>query len=204
PTLHAAGSQIALSRQFLDDSAEDSLLAIAHEADLSGALSRLFAGELVNPSEARPALHWALRSQTEESGLAETVRASSQAALLLASDLQNGRLTASDDRPFSAIVHIGIGGSDFGPRLVADAFNDNKQSHIDLRFCANLDPLDLSMALNGLDPARTLVIGISKSFGTEETLYNLSRARDWLKTDLGDNWPKHLALVTANPDRAKA
>lgn len=203
-TIEAAGWQIDLSRQFHDDSVEDGLLAMAREADLGGALSRLFSGELVNPSEGRPALHWALRSQTEETGLAETVRASCQSALLLASDLQHGRLTASDDRPFSAIVHIGIGGSDFGPRLVADAFNDSKQPHIELRFCANLDPLDLSMALEGLDPARTLVIGISKSFGTEETLYNLSRARDWLKTDLGDKWPEHLALVTANPDRAKA
>lgn len=202
--LSAAGWQIDLSRQFLNDAADESLLELAAQADLSGALSRMFSGELVNPSEGRPALHWALRSQGEETGLAETVRASCQSALVLAKDLQQGQLTASDGKPFSAIVHIGIGGSDFGPRLVADAFTDTQRADIDLRFCANLDPLDLNLALDGLDPTRTLVIGISKSFGTEETLYNLSRARDWLKADLGDKWPEQLALVTANPDRAKA
>ncbi|HBN90998.1 MAG TPA: glucose-6-phosphate isomerase, partial [Hyphomonas sp.] len=76
--------------------------------------------------------------------------------------------------------------------------------NIDLRFCANVDPFDLDRAMHGLDPTRTLVIGVSKSFGTEETLYNLARARTWLEESVGDQSQQHLALVTANPDRAKA
>ncbi|MGB0262113.1 MAG: glucose-6-phosphate isomerase, partial [Henriciella sp.] len=56
----------------------------------------------------------------------------------------------------------------------------------------------------GLDPNRTLIVGISKSFGTEETLYNLARAREWLKASLGADWGQHLVLVTANIPRANS
>lgn len=200
--LQAAGWTVDLSRHYLSDAADKALLKLAADKDLTGALERLFSAAIVNPSENRPALHWALRSQTPQSGLAETVRATSDAALEIASKLASGAKSTSSGTPFKAIVHIGIGGSDFGPRLVADAFADTQSKDIELRFCANLDPFDLEMALDGLDPASTLVIGISKSFGTEETLFNLTRARDWLMARIGEAWPKHLALVTANTSRA--
>ena len=198
----AAGWQFDLSRHFLTPEIDAALFAHARTAGLESAVERLFAGGIVNPSEDRPGLHWALRSQSEEQGVAERVRGSTVAALGLARQLVSGEVTASNGQAFKAIVHIGIGGSDFGPRLVADAFADAQLSTIELRFCANLDPLDLELALAGLDPAQTLVIGISKSFGTEETLFNLSRARDWLKASVGGGWASHIALVTASPARA--
>ncbi len=203
-TLSAAGWSIDLSRHFLTPEVESLLQVQAEALGLESAIAHLFAAKIVNPSENRPALHWALRSQSPETGLAETVRQSTNAALDLAGKITLGELSAADGRPFEAIVHIGIGGSDFGPRLVADAFCDAQRRTVDLRFCANLDPLDLQLALEGLDPSRTLVIGISKSFGTEETLYNLTRARDWLKAVIGADWHKHLALVTASPEKATA
>ncbi len=137
-------------------------------------------------------------------GEPETVRQSVLPALQFARDVRSGSVTTAGGTPFTAIVHIGIGGSDFGPRLIADAFEDLAPAGIDLRFCANVDPLDLDRALAGLDPATTLVIGVSKSFGTEETLYNLARARTWLERALGDASAQHLALVTAAPEKAKA
>ncbi|MCL4135710.1 UNVERIFIED_CONTAM: hypothetical protein GTU68_066615 [Idotea baltica] len=123
-------------------------------------------------------------------------------ALQFARDLTSGAVTTARGGKFKAVLHIGIGGSDFGPRLIADAFPDKANGEIDLRFCANVDPLDLERALNGLNPEDTLVVGVSKSFGTEETLYNLARARKWLEAGLRDEAASHLALVTANPQRA--
>ncbi len=199
----AAGWQFDLSRHFLTPEIDEALFAHAKAAGLQGAIERLFAAEIVNPSEGRPGLHWALRSQSEEQGLAESVRASTNAALVIARRLNNGELKPPNGQAFKSIVHIGIGGSDFGPRLVADAFADHQLKQFDLRFCANLDPLDLQLALAGLDPAQTLVIGISKSFGTEETLFNLSRASDWLAASVGDDWTSHIALVTASSAKAK-
>jgi len=193
--IEAAGWAADLSRHYLNETIDSSLLAHAESSDLTGAIDRLFSGEIVNPSEDRPALHWALRLPPEND-LTDTEHATTVKALAKASDI------ASDEN-ISAIVHIGIGGSDFGPRLYADAFADAQLSHVDLRFCANVDPLDLDLALTGLDPQNTLVVGISKSFGTEETLYNLGRARAWLEAALGaEQAAKHLLLVTANPERA--
>ena len=184
--LRAAGWSIDLSRHYLDAEAEAGLLQFGRVSDLQSAADSLFAGDIVNPSESRPALHWALRAQSELSGEAETVRQSVLPALSFARDVVSGSVTSSTGLPFNAVLHIGIGGSDFGPRLIADAFEDKASGNIDLRFCANVDPFDLDRAMHGLDPTRTLVIGVSKSFGTEETLYNLARARTWLEESVGD------------------
>ena len=195
--LTGAGWTADLSRQFMSPEIEQTLLDHAQSIGLKRAIDDLFNAEIVNPSENRPALHWALRlppeSELTQSENDTTVKALDKAEALIASG------------HFSAIVHIGIGGSDFGPRLYADAFADRQIAGLDLRFCANVDPLDLELALKGLSPANTLIIGISKSFGTEETLYNLGRARKWLESELGaDKAAEHLLLVTANPDRATA
>ncbi|MEM1037554.1 MAG: glucose-6-phosphate isomerase [Pseudomonadota bacterium] len=189
--IKACGWTMSTARQYLDDKAEDLLIAHAEDARLAEAVSCLFAGEIVNPSEGHAALHWALRASSDDvRGHAVQVRESIEAALQFAADVR-----ASGQ--FDTIIHIGIGGSDFGPRLIYDAFAENAAG-LDLRFCANVDPYDLERALAGADPSRTLLIGVSKSFGTEETLYNLGRAKAWL----GQTDTPQIALVTANPERA--
>lgn len=200
----AAGWRANLARHAVDAGASEALLQHAKAAHLPDAISALFAGRHVNPSEDRPALHWALRSQTDLTGEPITVRNSLKAADTYADNVRNGRVTGASGVPFENIVHIGIGGSDFGPRLLADAFQMERDRRFTLRFCANLDPLDLDLALDGLDPANTLIIGVSKSFSTEETLYNLTRAKAWLQAALGPETAKHLTLVTSRPDRASA
>jgi glucose-6-phosphate isomerase len=201
--LDAAGWRINLARQQLDTQAEAALLAFGHEARLEQAASDLFMAAVVNPSENRPALHWALRAPDSLSGEAETVRQSVLPALDFARRLRSGEVRTAHAEPFRAVLHIGIGGSDFGPRLIADAFEDLSSPGLALRFAANVDPYDLDRAIAGLDPASTLVIGVSKSFGTEETLYNLARARSWLGTALGEAAGRHLCLVTAQPVKAR-
>ncbi len=195
--LSAAGWQANTLRQQIDAPAHEALSAHAQAIDLRAAIEALFSAQIVNPSENRPALHWALRAQSPLSGEAENVRTSLDAPLAFAEEVRAG------NPAFRAIVHIGIGGSDFGPRLIADAFSDHGHKDITLRFAANVDPLELERALSGLDPATTLIIGVSKSFGTEETLYNLGRARKWLEASSGAVWPGNLALITANPARAR-
>ncbi|MGA1344309.1 MAG: glucose-6-phosphate isomerase [Hyphomonas sp.] len=204
PPLMAAGWKVNLARHYLDETAEAALLTHGRQACLEDAASALFGGAIVNPSEARPALHWALRAQAPLAGEPEAVRQSVLPALSFAADVRAGRVRTARGEKFRAVLHIGIGGSDFGPRLIADAFEDAAAPDMTLRFAANVDPYDLDRALASLDPASTLVIGVSKSFGTEETLYNARRARTWLEGALGDGANRHLALVTANPAKAKA
>lgn len=202
--LTAAGWHADLSRHFLDAASEAALLAHGTDAGLETAAAHLFGGEIVNPSENRPALHWALRAQTPLEGEPEIVRQSLGPALEFARQIQTGNVKTVAGTRYKAVLHIGIGGSDFGPRLIADAFDDLAAPGITLRFCANVDPWDLERAITGLDPATTLVIGVSKSFGTEETLYNLGRARKWMESSLGEAASRQIALVTANPEKAKA
>ena len=202
--LSAVGWTADLSRHYLNAAAEAALLAHGMSAGLESAAGRLFDAEIVNPSENRPALHWALRAQAPVSGEAEIIRQSILPALEFARKVQEGAVTTTAGKRYKAVLHIGIGGSDFGPRLIADAFPDLAVPGITLRFCANVDPWELEHAIVGLDPATTLVIGVSKSFGTEETLYNLGRARRWMESSLGEAASRQIALVTANPDKAKA
>lgn len=202
--LVAAGWKVNLARHYLDTAAEAELLEGGARAGLEDAARRLFGGEIVNPSEGRPALHWALRAGSALSGEPETVRQSVLPALAFAEKVRSGDVRTANGARFRAVLHIGIGGSDFGPRLIADAFEDKADPGITLKFAANVDPYDLDRALAGLDPASTLVIGVSKSFGTQETLYNLNRARTWLEAALGEPASQHLALVTASPEKAAA
>ena len=46
-----------------------------------------------------------------------------------------------------------------------------------LRFLANVDPVDVARALNGLRPETTLVVVISKTFTTAETMLNARTVR---------------------------
>ncbi len=202
--LSAAGWTADLSRHRLDASAAQALLDFGHAAKLPEAIKALFDAAHINPSEDRPALHWALRSGDALSGEAAEVRQSLESADAYADAIRSGTITTAGGTKFKNIVHIGIGGSDFGPRLLADAFEKERDRTFNLRFCANLDPLDLELALDGLAPADTLIIGVSKSFGTEETLYNLTRAKAWLQAKLGADTAKHMALVTSRADRASA
>jgi glucose-6-phosphate isomerase len=75
---------------------------------------------------------------------------------------------------------------------------------LQVRFCANIEPGELSAALAGLDPRRTLVIAVSKTFTTIETLTNLAAARSWLQAAIGPDDSAQLAAVSAAPDRAVA
>ena len=76
----APGWQADLSRHYLDEAAETELAKAAAEKDLGGAIERLFAGETVNPSEGRAALHWALRAKAPAFEAASAVRDSVKTA----------------------------------------------------------------------------------------------------------------------------
>ena len=209
-TLDAAGLSLDLSKHpwSLPDLA--GMLDLARTAGVEAARERLFGGQIVNRSEGRPALHVALRAAdgaglkaagVEVSGEVDATRA---AMKRFADGVRLGSITGAGDRPFRAILHIGIGGSDLGPRLIWEALKP-LDPEIELRFAANVDPAELSQALVGLDPADTLVVIVSKTFTTLETLANAEAARAWLRASLGEAAAgAHLAAVSAAPDKAQA
>lgn len=209
-TLEAAGLYLDLSKQTWSLEGLEAALALAKAADVEATRDRMFAGEAINASEGRAVLHAALRGADGAafvalgeavSGEVEAARAAMKA---LAEGVRASTRKTADGEPFEAVVHIGIGGSDLGPRMVWTALRP-LTPRIDLRFVANIDGSDLAEALSGLDPRRTLVIVVSKTFTTLETLANADQAKAWLETGVGpDGLAKHLVGVSAAPERARA
>lgn len=208
-SLLAAGLQLDLSKQPWSLADLEVMLDLARASGLEPARERLFAGEPVNASEGRPALHMALRAadgadyRAAGQPVSREVEATRAAMRRFTEAVRSGVLRGATGRSFRAIVHIGIGGSDLGPRLIWEALKP-LSPQIELRFAANVDPAELAQALTGLDPAETLVVTVSKTFATLETLSNAETARAWLRAALGPAADAQLVAVSAAPQRAQA
>ena len=207
-TLEAAGLFLDLSKHPWSRAGFDAALALARAGDVEGHRARLFAGEIVNRTERRPALHMALRApagadyRAQGKPVSPEVEATRRQMREFAEAVRAGRTVGATGKPFRTVVHIGIGGSDLGPKLVWEAMKP-LQPAIDLRFVANVDGAEIAGALAGLEPAETLVVVVSKSFTTEETLVNGDAARAWLAASLGEAGAnQHLAAVSANVEGA--
>jgi glucose-6-phosphate isomerase len=194
--LEAAGLRIDLSKQPWSQDGQAAVLQLARLAGVESARWRLFGGEAINVSEGRSVLHMALRAP-DGASFASQGRPVSPGVELVRGAMRDfaAEIRAGDIR---AIVHIGIGGSDLGPRMVWEALKP-LEPRIDLRFVANVDPADLAAALAGLDPKTTMVFVVSKTFTTQETMANATAARDWLRAALGEEGAKaHLAAASTN------
>ena len=204
-TLAAAGLELDLSKEPWSLEDAEAALALAAAADVEAARGRLFAGETVNASEGRAALHMALRApkgadfHAQGEPVSAEVEANRARMLDFATRVRAGAVKGATGRPFRSIVHIGIGGSDFGPRLVWEALRP-VGSVIDVRFIANVDPAEAAFALEGLDPAQTLVIVVSKTFTTQETMTNAHTVRAWLRAALGPAGDAQLVAVSTALD----
>jgi glucose-6-phosphate isomerase len=193
------------SKQALDDAALRALFDLAAAAELPRAIASLFAGDPINRSEQRAALHTALRASTPTSNVAGP--AADAARLADAARTRMRALVAEihADARITDVVHVGIGGSDLGPRLVCDALAACARACPRVHFLANVDAHALDALLPRLDPAHTLVCLVSKSFGTQETLLNGQALRDWLVAGVGATaLSRHLIAVSANTERARA
>jgi len=166
------------ARQRYDRVALDALFDLAMRADLPAAMQCQLEGEIVNPTEGRAALHSALRGDTARSAFALAARAQAVSAQLRMREL----VDALEASAVTDIVSIGIGGSDLGPRLVADALA-LPGARFRVHFISNVDGHAARRVLATLDPARTAAIVISKTFGTQETLLNGGIVREWLQDD---------------------
>jgi glucose-6-phosphate isomerase len=102
------------------------------------------------------------------------------------------------------LVHVGIGGSDFGPRLVCKALAHLSDGRIRTHFVANVDGTEVDRLTKTLDPRTTAVSLVSKSFTTQETLLNATVLRRWIEAEVGaDGFARRIVAVTANVPAAR-
>ncbi len=201
---------VDFSKSSIDDAALEGLFHLAAAADLEGFRRRLFAGERVNPTEHRAAMHMALRAPAAAGLRASLASGTDDASALVAAErnrmqafveaVHAGRKASATGARFTHVLAIGIGGSDLGPLVATEALTLGRtDAPMQARFLSNVDGHAFIHATKGLDPARTLVLVASKTFTTQETVMNARAARAWIAGALGEAAvPLHFAALSTN------
>jgi glucose-6-phosphate isomerase len=210
-TVEAAGLYLDYSKQRIDDETVRLLLDLARACDLPSHIRAMFAGDRVNFTEHRPALHVALRTPASESLSVDGIDVVAQVHGVLdrmsdfAQRVRDGRWTGATGRRIRNIVNIGIGGSDLGPVMAYEALRHYSDRALGFGFISNVDPVDFHEATRALDPAETLFIVCSKTFTTQETLANARAARAWCVDALGEPAvSRHFVAVSTNAEGVRA
>jgi glucose-6-phosphate isomerase len=185
-TFQAGDLVVDLSKSFLDDEVLPALLDLAAEVGLVARRDAMFSGEHVNASEDRAVLHTALRLpadatlEVDGQDVVADVHEVLDRVYAFATQVRDGSWTGVTGERIRTVVNIGIGGSDLGPVMAYEALAAFRQDGPECRFISNIDPTDAATKLAGLDPASTLFVVSSKTFGTLETLTNARLCRAWL------------------------
>ena len=163
------------------------LCRLAEASPLAGQMHAMQNGEKINLSEHRAVLHTALRLPPDAApvyvdgeNILPKIHRELDRALAFAESLNNGSHRGITDKPITDFVHIGIGGSDLGPRMCVEALKAYRQN-IRVHFVSNSDDADISRTLAHLKPETTVFSIASKSFRTPETLLNAYAARAWYR-----------------------
>lgn len=175
-------------------------------ADVPGWIARMRAGDAINQSEGRAALHIALRHPAGKGPILHAGRDVMPAVLAelekmqrFAAQIHGRHWRGATGEPITDVVNIGIGGSDLGPRMATQALAAFRHPEMQVHYVANLDGADLATVLAGLQPRTTLFIIASKTFTTQETMQNASSARHWLVEALGEAAvARHFVAVSTN------
>ncbi|WP_354677429.1 glucose-6-phosphate isomerase [Cupriavidus plantarum] len=185
-SVEAAGLYLDFSKNRITQETFDLLMRLAEEAGVPCRREAMFAGEHINATEDRAALHVALRALPDAPfrvdgtsvmpGIHDVLRRMQS----FSERVRSGQWTGYTGETITDVVNIGIGGSDLGPRMVCRAL-----AHLAdrvgprMHFVSNVDGTELAETLVRLNPARTLVIVCSKTFTTLETMANACSMREW-------------------------
>jgi len=203
------GLLVDFSRTGIGDEEFSTLMELARAAGVETERARLYGGEKINFTERRAVLHPLWREQNfsdrlpelEASSLADAVQRMRE----IAAALHEGRLPEDrSDTRIRHLVHIGIGGSLLGPRLLCEAFPPGDACP-QIHFLSSVDALDRERLLARINPDETAVMLVSKSFTTSEVLLHANRIREWQLESLDQAAAdRRLFAVTASADKAEA
>ena len=188
------------------------LVALAERAGLRERIDAMFAGERINNTEDRPALHVALRApkgvriKVDGHDVVPDVHHVLGRMGRFARQIRSGAWKGATGQPIRNIVNIGIGGSDLGPAMAYEALLDDSDRRLRCRFVSNVDGDDIWEATHDLDANETLFVVSSKTFTTIETITNATSARDWLLRSLprrvrATAVAKHFVAVSTNAEK---
>eukprot|EP00246_Nothoceros_aenigmaticus_P015530 TRINITY_DN6514_c0_g1_i2.p1 TRINITY_DN6514_c0_g1~~TRINITY_DN6514_c0_g1_i2.p1 ORF type:complete len:587 (-),score=89.23 TRINITY_DN6514_c0_g1_i2:218-1978(-) len=204
------GIVLDFSRQRATKQTISKLFSLAEAAKLKEKIGNLFTGDHINVTEDRAVLHPALRAPRDEVIKCDGKNVVREVWQVLdqirdfTDRVRSSAWVGATGKPLTNVVAIGIGGSFLGPLFVHTALQTDSGSAQaakgrQLRFLANVDPVDVSIALNGLEQETTLVVVVSKTFTTSETMLNARTLRTWITSALGpEAVSKHMVAVSTN------
>jgi len=182
------------------------LTNLAKQAGLPDKIEHMFAGEKINFTEQRAALHTALRNRSGKPVYLDGKDVMPDVLRVLdrmrsfTDKVRNGQHLGHTGKRISDIVNLGIGGSDLGPLMVCEALKPYATPALRAHFVSNVDGTHLAETLKKLDAETTLFIVSSKTFTTQETLTNARTSRSWLVEKLGNEEAvaRHFVAVSTN------
>ncbi|KAI5656049.1 hypothetical protein M9H77_24842 [Catharanthus roseus] len=186
------------------------LLSLAETAHLKQKIDWMINGEKINTTENRSVLHIALRAprnavvNSDGKNVVPEVWQVLDKIKEFSDRVRSGAWVGATGKPLKDVVSIGIGGSFLGPLFVHTALQTDPEAiecarGRQLRFLANVDPIDIAKNIAGLNPETTLVVVVSKTFTTAETMLNARTLREWISSALGPQAvAKHMVAVSTN------
>ena len=177
-----------LSKDLVTDETVKLLCDLARAVKVEERRDAMFSGEHINTTEDRAVLHTALRRPKNQIGkfvvdgqdTVADVHEVLDRMYAFAERVRSGEWKGVSGKRIEHVMSIGIGGSDLGPVMAYEALKPYADAGIDCRFVSNIDPNDMAEKTRGLDPETTLVIIVSKTFTTLETITNAREARTWM------------------------
>jgi len=203
------------SRQLVTPRTMRLLFDLAERTKLRSKIHAMMSGEKINNTEKRAVLHTALRADPSESIIVDGVDVVKEVHKVLekvreySEDVRSGKTRGVTGKPLRHVVAVGIGGSYLGPDFLQEALKTEKgacpedeclSEEFTLKFLSNVDPVDVKRTIMELDPEKTLVLVISKTFTTAETMLNARTMRQWLWDHLGKDPEvvgKHMAAIAS-------
>ncbi len=177
-----------LSKNLVTDETVKDLVALGRAVHLEERRDQMLKGVHINTTEDRAVLHSALRRPASDEGklivdgqdCVKDVHEVLDRMFAFADQVRSGAWKGVTGKKIENVVSIGIGGSDLGPVMAYEALKPYLNGGIQVRYISNIDPNDAAEKLKGLDPETTLVIIVSKTFTTLETMTNAREVRTWL------------------------
>ncbi len=194
------------SKNLVTEKTINLLTDLADQAGLRTQIDALFAGEKVNNTEGRAALHTALRNRSDNPVILEGQDLMPQVGRVLkqmgefSNQVRSGKWRGYTGLPITDVINIGIGGSDLGPLMVTEALKPYASAKLRSHFVSNVDASQLCEVLKLLDPETSLFLIASKTFTTQETLSNAHSARSWFLSHANDEQhiARHFVAISTN------
>ncbi len=183
----------------VNDKVIDTLCHLSDEAETFEKMHAMQSGEKLNriegfESENRSVLHTAMRDFFDRQNEAEIAKDAAKTAYNELEKLK-GFVEEIDKQGFTDLIQVGIGGSELGPKAIYLALEAFRKPGRRVHFISNVDPDDAANITEQLDLSKTLVVVVSKSGTTLETLTNEELIRRRF-LDLGLSPENHVVAVT--------